>query len=671
MFCPHVSTKRMALLSISALILGLAAVPPAVATTATGDKDWNLSNSLGGDGELVCTYGAAGDGAVSGDWDGNGTDTPGVFRDGTWHLADSCGGTGELTSSFGDVGDKPVVGDWDGNGTDTPGFFREGVWYLSDDRSGEVDHQFAFGLSTDTPVVGDWNGDGMTTVGVWRDGTWQLTDSLEGGVDHGFTYGATGDAPVVGDWNGDGRDTPGVVSGAEWSLSDVLGGTGDHQFSYGVAGDQPVPGDWDGDGTVTAGVAQDGADEALLTAESAAAAKVECGRTPIPANPPSGTSYKFGGGAGYPDIVTQVKFKKCPGEFTVVRKKSKLKETLDDADPGDVVYVRDSAKFDFTSLTKDHIVLHVPNGVTLASGRGRQREDGTSRGALLKTTVATEGRGMISVGTGARITGLRIQGHNDTNCIQENYPADPGETCVNSRGIVATGESIEVDNVEIFDWTYAGIALAPGEVDVIDTHIHHNYFHHNRKQEAGYGVVLDTGTSEALVEWNRFNYNRHAVAGNGGTKQSYEARYNLVLSESEGHIFDMHGDPAEENNPERIAGTDIRIHHNYILHTRFASVLVRGIPEVGSWTWSNCMARERKIPIPDGEEANFTTYTIAQAIAQPDATPDNPDDAELPDKFYPTGTRFFVDQKPGGAPGDVENEFGRTAEQCGVAKDLR
>ena len=70
-------------------------------------------------------------------------------------------------------GDLPVVGDWNGDGTDTIGVFRNGTWFLRNSNDpGPVDVAFSWGARSQIPVVGDWNGDGTDTIGVYRLGTW-------------------------------------------------------------------------------------------------------------------------------------------------------------------------------------------------------------------------------------------------------------------------------------------------------------------------------------------------------------------------------------------------------------------------------------------------------------------------------------------------------------------
>lgn len=117
---------------------------------------------------------------------------------------------------FGTRSDHPVVGDWNGDGIDTLGVFRDGQWLLDTDGDGRwtsADETFSFGTSGDLPVAGDFNGDGIDEVGVYRKGQWHLdTDGDRRLTSHDrvFALGGPLDTPVVGDWNGDGIDEPGL-----------------------------------------------------------------------------------------------------------------------------------------------------------------------------------------------------------------------------------------------------------------------------------------------------------------------------------------------------------------------------------------------------------------------------------------------------------------------------
>ncbi len=117
---------------------------------------------------------------------------------------------------YGGGTDKPVAGDWNGDGIDNIGMFRDGVWYLDtngDGRWASGDNKFTFGQKGDLPVVGDWDGDGIDDLGVYRGGTWILDmnhDRTIDAADKVFEMGGQGDLPVVGDVDGDGIDDPGL-----------------------------------------------------------------------------------------------------------------------------------------------------------------------------------------------------------------------------------------------------------------------------------------------------------------------------------------------------------------------------------------------------------------------------------------------------------------------------
>ena len=140
---------------------------------------------------------ASGAVALSGDWDGNGTDTPGVawlVHDvWQWQLSNSPDGHGgELpTFGYGPSWCRPIVGDWDGNGTATPGLVcpqgGQLRWRLSNiSASSSPTADFRYGPSYAVPVVGDWNGDHKDGVGIVRPVSgqlyWQLNDATASGV---------------------------------------------------------------------------------------------------------------------------------------------------------------------------------------------------------------------------------------------------------------------------------------------------------------------------------------------------------------------------------------------------------------------------------------------------------------------------------------------------------
>jgi len=110
-----------------------------------------------------------------------------------------------------------VVGDWDGNGTDTLGVYSPptALWMLRNSNAqGNADAGvFTYGWSGATPVVGHSNGPGPSGIGVFDNGAWWLRESpTPGAAQRLFNYGDTGYVPVTGDFSGSGTDGIGVIT---------------------------------------------------------------------------------------------------------------------------------------------------------------------------------------------------------------------------------------------------------------------------------------------------------------------------------------------------------------------------------------------------------------------------------------------------------------------------
>ncbi len=195
---------------------------------------------------------------VTGDWDGNGTLTPGIVRGNTWYLRNSnSAGPPDLVFSYGVPSDRPIAGDWDGNGTWSPGIVRGNRWHLRNSNSTGTAHiAFTYGATSDRVITGDWDGNGTFTPGIVRGNRWHLRNTNSDGTAHiALTYGATSDRVITGDWDGNGTFTPGVVRGNRWHLRNTNSdGTAHIAFTYGATSDRVITGDWDGNGTFTPGV---------------------------------------------------------------------------------------------------------------------------------------------------------------------------------------------------------------------------------------------------------------------------------------------------------------------------------------------------------------------------------------------------------------------------------
>ncbi|HJS17586.1 MAG TPA: matrixin family metalloprotease, partial [Anaerolineales bacterium] len=86
-----------------------------------------------------------------------GADTAGVFRpsNGLLYLKNTnTSGFADVAINYGIPGDYPVTGDWDGNGTDTIGVYRNGTFYLRNSNTvGFADIVFPFGQAGDQPIA--------------------------------------------------------------------------------------------------------------------------------------------------------------------------------------------------------------------------------------------------------------------------------------------------------------------------------------------------------------------------------------------------------------------------------------------------------------------------------------------------------------------------------------
>jgi hypothetical protein len=183
---------------------------------------------------------------------------------GKWYLYDDAG---SLATSFfyGNPGDFPIMGDWDGDGVETPGMYRQsdGYVYLRNSNSQGIAHiRFFFGDPGDVPIAGDFNNDGFDTVSIYRPSnqTFYIINELgenDGGLgpaDFSYVFGNPGDKAFVGDFNGDGVETVGLhreSTGLVYYRNSHKAGNADNQFIFGDPGDRLIAGDWTGDAVFT------------------------------------------------------------------------------------------------------------------------------------------------------------------------------------------------------------------------------------------------------------------------------------------------------------------------------------------------------------------------------------------------------------------------------------
>jgi hypothetical protein len=196
-----------------------------------------------------------------GDWDGNGSETPGTFENGVFKLSNTYGGPAEAspyTFTFGDNRGFPVAGDFDGDGRDDVAVYRNGTWQIRMIDDGATSTIINFGAGTwpaIVPLAGNWmnavdpvGGHVLDSIGHYVGGQFTfrplITSPADGSADfHPSIVGpASGGYPVVGAWDDSGIDTAGYKVGTRWTVQDCggFGGCVEFSFDYGLAGDLPL-----------------------------------------------------------------------------------------------------------------------------------------------------------------------------------------------------------------------------------------------------------------------------------------------------------------------------------------------------------------------------------------------------------------------------------------------
>lgn len=181
-------------------------------------------------------FGVKGDQYLMGDWNGDGVEEIGLYRnytrtgtpaflhrfilknantqDATFYNIDF-----PIANNVPAPGDLAIVGDWDNDGFDTVGFYRptQAKFFLSNTKMIQgavpiISETYTLGTSNRVPVIGDWDGDGKDTIGVFNSNGagWALRWNSNTGNLATFSFGRGTDDPISGDWDGDGRDNVGT-----------------------------------------------------------------------------------------------------------------------------------------------------------------------------------------------------------------------------------------------------------------------------------------------------------------------------------------------------------------------------------------------------------------------------------------------------------------------------
>ncbi len=277
-------------------------------------------------------------------------------------------------------------------------------------------------------------------------------------------------------------------------------------------------------------------------------------------------------------------------EYTVTSA-SELDSALSDAGSGDLIWIPDGTTIDISSWYKTKI----PNGVTLASNRG---QNGSRGGKLLIENKDGQypygGNGRLTAGRKVRISGIQFEGPST-----KHQPAS-GEDYA-AVAVFVNGPGVEIDNCEFWAFTNAGVRVGHvgNDVEAVNTHIHHCSFHDNLRHSLGYGVVNGYSTSDSsvvgyhgeagcLIEYCHFDWNRHAIAGNGTSKCNYTARYNIQSENNWLHAFDMHQPEGESGGGTiHIYNNTFRLVYQANGNGKANSINIRGMPATEGKIYKN------------------------------------------------------------------------------------
>lgn len=324
-----------------------------------------------------------------------------------------------------------------------------------------------------------------------------------------------------------------------------------------------------------------------------------------------------------------------------------LREAL--STPGTTVRVGNDIKLDL-SLYEN---IAIAEGVQLLGSRSS-----VQAGPLLFTRYRPEVLFAVR-GDDVRISGLRIRGPDF------GVPNASG----NKRAIVAQSNvELEIDHNEISGFQGVGVELRDKDARIAPSglprvRVHDNFIHHIRHVgKLGYGIAVKDGAF-AWIERNVFDYNRHAIEGDGDPATGYLAHDNLVLSHGGEHRhfpvygwkythqFDMHGSRhcgigslfSDSLYNCGTGGHHIDIRYNSFRYARAAAVKIRGTPKerpCGATIYYNSFWH-RSI----GSAVQWTEHNVCQAANKTSVKPrvracliDGDDQL---DNFLPTGRTWW------------------------------
>jgi hypothetical protein len=325
------------------------------------------------------------------------------------------------------------------------------------------------------------------------------------------------------------------------------------------------------------------------------------------------------------------------------------------ATPDAVVHIAGNVDLDLTGRES----LPVAPGVQIL-GDHTQRAQGprlfTTSFPSILLRVGNDGDGTHS--DDVRISGIRLQGAESDDPFSAVDTSDSDGIRVNSS------LNVEIDHSEIDHWRGAAVSIQDGQSRIglqnaRTVWVHDDYIHHNQHPTgaiccghgAGYGVETSHG-AYALVERNVFDYNRHAITGDGSAGDGYLAYRNLIWGGGgdnsyvwHTHEIDMHGNDSSCSYECGQAGEYMDVEYNTVWYTNGTGVKLRGTPSIGMtvsssiptcgwarscrstrrWTRPRAGCTSRPTPWTRTPAASASTATsTATASATPSSPPASP-----------------------------------------------
>ena len=399
---------------------------------------------------------------------------------------------------YGNPGDYPFMGDWNGDGVDTPGLYRQSDGYVylrNSNTQGIANIKFFFGDPGDIPIAGDFNGDGYDTVSIYRPSNQRFYiindlgsgDQGLGSADFSYTFGAPGDVPLAGDFNDDGRDTVGIFRSANGliALSNSHGGSVSYQYYFGGSGDDALVGDWDGDGDDTIALYRHSNGTVYVNnrhQSGAASYSVNVGQYPR-AMAASGITTVPSGVVSVPGI-TPPPPRQSSGPVYISGESNVVIENLHISNPdGDCVYISGSSDVVIKNSTigpcGDEAVYVTDSDSVQVYGN---YITDTGNGVLVhrSDSIAVDGNAFVNAGR---------------NFVQFDKVNGAGSSISGNRGQNELGGSSAQDLINLYQSN--GTASSP--IRVVG-----NYLRNGGPSDYGSGIMLgDEGGSHQLAQGNR------------------------------------------------------------------------------------------------------------------------------------------------------------------------